>query len=151
MQVGEYTAQSRMIQEQRTKDKRKNTSLAYDPKGNEFLSFCRQKYPAQPFPELVTEEKLFIFLYYQSYRGARKRGRRKGTRASNEENEAEAEEIFSLEHFEYIINQNGEQITQAESSFVGYDTVNQYYSAILKIWEFQILESANSLSKVYNY
>jgi hypothetical protein len=54
-----------------------NTNLAYNPKEEEFLSYCRQKYGGDLYRETVTEDKTFSFLYFQAYRQPKKRGRKK--------------------------------------------------------------------------
>ena len=57
-----------------------NTLVAYDNKEKEFIQFCEAKFPSTEsgvHAGTVTEETAFGFLYYQTYRKVRKRGRKK--------------------------------------------------------------------------
>jgi hypothetical protein len=57
-----------------------NTKKAYGVKVKEFLAFCEEIFtsndPALP-STIVTEEKLFAFLFYQSRRPVRKQGKKR--------------------------------------------------------------------------
>ena len=72
----------------------------------------------EAIPFTVTEEKLFGFLFFQSQRSNRKRGRKRGENVP----------LFNLEEFTLVMNSLNE-----EEENTGQDVINQYYSAILKI------------------
>ena len=74
---GSFAVQAQRILHHEDQLTRRNTNLAYGRKGQEFLAFCQAVYSEHEFPTTVTEEKVFGFLYYQAYRQARKRGRKR--------------------------------------------------------------------------
>ena len=50
-----------------------NTRLTYSGKQLEYLEFCDAKYNGE---EVVTEEKMFLFIFYTAFRSTRKSERR---------------------------------------------------------------------------
>eukprot|EP00536_Pseudo-nitzschia_multiseries_P008972 jgi/Psemu1/21960/gm1.21960_g len=55
-----------------------NTQLAYGQKGEEFLQYCTSVFSSCGYStQIVTEEKVFGFLFYQAYQTQRTRGRKK--------------------------------------------------------------------------
>lgn len=130
---GPFAVQAQRILDQEERLTRRNTKIAYDRKGKEFLAFCKAVYSSQDIPTTVTEEKVFGFLFYQAYRPCRKRGRKRN---------ASADVIFDLEEFNSVINQEN-----ISAKPVAYDVVNQYLCSILKIWKKQVDMNANNLSR----
>jgi len=55
-----------------------NTKLAYDPKIQEYFQFCDDVFSEEEYPCTITEPKLFIFLYYHSYRGHKEQQKKRG-------------------------------------------------------------------------
>ena len=51
-----------------------NTAIAMDPKKEEWMHFCDAMYPSDLYRHLVTHEKAYTFLCYQSFRELKKRG-----------------------------------------------------------------------------
>ena len=74
---GQYAAQAQRVLCDALLDIPLNTNKAYKPKETEFLQFARTVFSDHPIPDIVTEEKVFAFLYYQAYRRPKKRGRSK--------------------------------------------------------------------------
>ena len=130
---GRFAVQAQRILEQEEQLTRRNTKLAYDCKGKEFLEFCQAAYSHHEIPTTVTEEKVFGFLYYQAYRRCRKRGRKRPNQTDGR---------FDMAEFSCVINQ--ENVAEKP---VAYDVVNQYLCVILKIWKKQVDMSANNLSR----
>lgn len=100
---------------------RDNTSLAYDPKAAEFKKFCRHVYGDNDYSEVVTEEKMYLFLLYQAHRGQRKTG---GRRTTTGFNPADYDQVMS-DPQNLDISLSGDRI--------GFEAVTQYYSAVLKV------------------
>jgi hypothetical protein len=46
-----------------------NTRLAYENKSKEFTQYCDEIFGHLPYPQAITEEKVFGFLFYHAYRG----------------------------------------------------------------------------------
>jgi hypothetical protein len=131
--TGPFAAQAQRILDHEEQFTRKNTRLAYDRKGQEFLAFCNEMYASHDFPATVTEEKVFGFLYYQAYRPSRKRGRKR-------RNAEDA--IFDADHFRSVM-----EYDNYHEKPVAYDIVNQYLCSVLKIWKKQVDMNANNLTK----
>ena len=65
---GEFHAQSQQVLRESNSNKIANTNRAYDPKMLEFKQFCASLYGNDYLAPIVTEEKIFAFLFYQAYR-----------------------------------------------------------------------------------
>jgi hypothetical protein len=111
-----------------------NTTRAYCTKGKEFEAFCDIVHSRDQYPKTVTEEKVFIFLFYQAHRPSRQKGKRMRDRP-----------IFDLEEFE-VVRERARQ-GYKEPNPVGYEVVNQHLCAILKIHRRQVDLSSNNLTK----
>ena len=83
--TGVYGNIGRHILHEAEKNRRRNTSLSYDPKEDEFLLYCLlyvkhlEYYTKTPCmqglrTESVTEDKVWGFLFYQENRAKRKQG-----------------------------------------------------------------------------
>jgi len=58
---GSFSVQAQRILDHEEQLTRRNTRLAYDHKGEEFVAFCNEMYANNDFPMTVTEEKVFGF------------------------------------------------------------------------------------------
>jgi hypothetical protein len=130
---GVFAQHARNVLAERELDVKKNTFLAYNRKAEEFKAFCNKLYSNDAYPTLVTEEKVFGFLYYQSHRTPKTRGRSTETR-----------EAFDYAEYERIMADHSlGPVSQAQALFVGYDVINQYLCAILKLWKSQVFMLLN--------
>ena len=81
MRDGRYSQCARRLLTEELEHTPDNTKLAYDKKELLFVNFCNQMYKDSTnygeYPSLVTEEKMFGFLYYQSRRAKTKTGKKK--------------------------------------------------------------------------
>jgi hypothetical protein len=113
---------------ERDENVKRNTSIAYDPKGIEFANFCKEVYSSQDqaIIQTVTEEKVFSFLFYQSIRPKKTRGGGK-RKVPGHFDRTQLLELMALD---------SHQILELKD-VVGYDVLNQYMCAILHIWERQ--------------
>jgi hypothetical protein len=132
--TGIFARQSQQLLIEEEATQRNNTKRCYSLKSNEFKAFCLRVYGEGPYPYVVTEEKLFGFLYYQAYRGKR--------RKTNSANPG----VFNFEEYTNIMAMSAEQI-QSLHDVCGYDNLNQNLCAVLKIWKEQVDLNANNLSK----
>ncbi|MEY4861806.1 MAG: hypothetical protein RL059_1510 [Bacteroidota bacterium] len=124
---GIFATQAQRVLQDTRMDIPANTNKAYSPKEKEFLAFARQVFSNQALPDIVTEEKVFAFLYYQAYRSKKKRGRkRKDTTMI----------LFDVKEYDEVMaNDQSDKV-----NMVGYDVVNQYLCAILKLWQSQVTD-----------
>ena len=51
-----------------------NTRKAQDPKQSEFNNFCKKIYPNDPHATILNHEKVYKFMYYQTFREQKPRG-----------------------------------------------------------------------------
>ena len=65
---GAFHAQSQQVIRESKSNKVGNTNRAYDPKMLEFRQFCVSLYGNDYLAQIVTEERNFVFLFYQAYR-----------------------------------------------------------------------------------
>jgi hypothetical protein len=70
---------TRAVHHQSKGNRPENTSDAYDPKVKEFKGYCDALYPnhGPDIRHLVTPDKVYNFLFYQSHREKQKPGRLK--------------------------------------------------------------------------
>jgi hypothetical protein len=73
-----------------------NTRKAFDPKQKEFEGFCDYLYGNDMYRYNLTFEKVFKFMYYQSFREQKKRGGDKAARARGE--------YFNAEDFRKVMS-----------------------------------------------
>ena len=121
---GKFAAQAKQVAADDKAGRPENTILAYRRKMAEFLDFSRYAFPSEVdgIPSTtVTEEKFFGFLWYQSRRHQRPRGRPGQCKP--------VEEQISKDDYESVIS-NTDWISDKP---IGYSVLNQYRSAILDL------------------
>ena len=141
-----YTRLSQLVlHDSREQEKYTNTRRCYGPKKIEFSQFCHSVFSEDENPETVTEDKVFIFLFYQAYR-AKKTGKARSSKTS------ETVIHFSRETFDNVMikyNIGVDPFLTDEDldlgNVVGHDCVNQYLCAIRKIAEDQNEDGTNSI------
>ena len=58
----------------RQSERPKNTLLAIDTKILEYFQFCEYAFPHQRYREVLSYEKVYRFMFYQSFRPQKKKG-----------------------------------------------------------------------------
>ena len=111
---------------------RPNTRRAYDGKGEEFREFCAHVHADEDVMqrEIVTEAKMMDFLFYCSRRNVRTV-------------KAKDHLPFDIEEYNRIKANPEEQ----PDNPIGISTIDQYYSAMIKIHEEQALLGYTQLKK----
>ena len=135
---GKFAAQAKQVAADDKAGRPENTILAYRRKMAEFLDFSRYAFPSEVdgIPSTtVTEEKFFGFLWYQSRRHQRPRGRPGQCKP--------VEEQFSKDDYESVIS-NTDWISDKP---IGYSVLNQYRSAILDLHAQQRDGGCNNIPK----
>ena len=139
-----------------------NTGKAYEPKKKEFHDFCKVIHADKEVSTrfTVTEEKLFCFLYYQANRQCRKRGSKKrkaptedhgdddddDNNDNDDSNDSNNDSNFDEAEYREIIRR-GENNLPHDYKKPQFDTVNQYYSAVIEVWKSQNSNGSNNISK----
>ena len=110
---------------------RDNTKLAYDPKAEEFKKFCHHIYgmEGQEYCEVVTEEKMYMFLLYQAHRDKRKRGKT----SANRDNQ----HGFNSSDYDSVMGNLSSFDLNRPGQMIGFQALIQYYSAVLKLLDSQ--------------
>jgi hypothetical protein len=125
-----------------------NTTLAYDPKAKEYYSFCDHVYADYHTSTRYTvgTDKVFLFLFYQSFRGKYKRGGRKKGVAHG----------FSSEDYDNVVSEWAgykscfdtgeiEDIPDPDNP-CHYDNLNTYKTVLQNVWSDQASMGANGLA-----
>ena len=63
-------------------DDPENTRKQFGPKMAEYFEFCKAVYPGDEHSSILAREKMYRFLYYQSFREKKKRGGHSSSRAN---------------------------------------------------------------------
>ena len=132
----------------REQEKFTNTKRCYDPKKLEFLQFCKSVFSDEENPELVTEQKVFIFLFYQAYRSKKKKKRKTSTSQSVLHF---SRALFDTVMTKYNISDDPIILTDADmdvGNVVGFDMVNQYLCAIRHISTDQCDDGINTITNI---
>jgi hypothetical protein len=140
---GQFAAAAQHVQRDSQALIPENTIIAYKAKAAEFIVFCNTIYSNQDYPQTVTEEKVFGFLFYQAYRGKRRKGRaRRG----------HARPVFDMSDYESVMakynvdaEDNDASLWDTEMDVVGYDVINQCLCACLDLLRHQRSLNANNL------
>ena len=133
-----------------------NTMLAYEGKQAKFVEFCRYIFPSESpaLQELVTADKLYMFLWYQSLRGKRKPGKKKRHSNGNEtQQQGEEHSCFDPEDYNAVkLKFAGSDVHEDPINPVKAQQVHSYKCAVRQIWMRQVSERCNSLSweQIYN-
>ena len=116
-------------------DRPESTKKAYDPKIDEYYSFCELAYPNDRFACALNEKTVFKFMFYQVMRGKKKRGGRRHRQAAR---------VFDIELYNTIMAKYDHWIQspnitppQPEDP-LSHSTIAQYKSALRLIYKDQV-------------
>jgi hypothetical protein len=131
---------TRAVHHQSKGNRPENTSDAYDPKVKEFKGYCDALYPnhGPDIRHLVTPDKVYNFLFYQSHREKRKPGRLKRGEVP--------EGIFSLTGYRTVVGRYAGKSSEewvAPSNPVQIQQVNTYKSSLMGLHKEQVANKAN--------
>jgi hypothetical protein len=132
----------------RTNSRPENTSLAYDPKHREYMSFCDHVYRSTPIASRYTvgTEKVFNFLFYHAFRNHYPRG----GKSRNEEHGFEVADydIVTTRWASYQGRFERGEITDIPDPEkpLQADAINTYKSTLYNAWLDQASDGANSLT-----
>ena len=140
--AGQFATHSQQVLTEDRDGRPKNTKRAYDLKEKEWFSFCDHLFSkgtsgiGQRVSYTVTEDRLFGFLFYQSRRNRKKRGKR--TSASSGSLSG-----FNTAKYDWFMADP----KRVSSNPVGYSCVNQYRSAVMLIYHDQVSHGGNNSTK----
>ena len=114
---------------------KQNTIRCYEPKKFEFLQFCKSVYNMEIAPEVITEDKVFTFLFYQAYRQKKSTRQRLSTTNANVARFDRGSFNDVIKRYTNFVRIDEEKIDVG--NVVGYDCVNQYLCSVRHISEEQ--------------
>jgi hypothetical protein len=131
---------TRAVHHQSKGNRPENTSDAYDPKVREFKGYCDALYPhhGAEIRHLVTPDKVYNFLFYQSHREKRKPGRLKKGQVP--------EGKFSMTGYRTVVGRYaGKSASEwlPPSNPVQIQQVNTYKSSLMGLHKEQVANKAN--------
>eukprot|EP00536_Pseudo-nitzschia_multiseries_P001748 jgi/Psemu1/3973/gm1.3973_g len=118
---GSFATAAQLVATDDTDGIPRNTKLAYDRKGTEFIQFCQTTiFENTDYPLTVRGDKVFGFLFYQAYRARRKRGRRK-VRMEQEQDVSEgmpkqSPTLFDAEEYLSVMAQFNDQLNHVNGT-----------------------------------
>jgi hypothetical protein len=150
---GAFASASQRVLRDQEESTPQNTKMAYKHVQKEYYAFCESVYGRDPYQGLapvpeagninaVTEEKMFVFLFYVCYREAKPRGRK---RKGDDDAPAGAAR-FNREEFNCVYENANLEVPMDVSKAVSYSTVNIAYSAVKKVWKDQVDQNCNSVT-----
>ena len=140
--AGLFAAHSVNVHDEDRDGRPVNTKRAYDGKEGEWFAYCDHLFVTKRMvgtrvSYTVTEDLSFGFLYYQSRRNQKQRGRPKVGQA------AQAVGFDAIEYEWFMAD-----ATRVSTKPCGYSAVNQYRAAIMKIHQDQVLMGASGSTRV---
>ena len=148
--TGQYAAQARSVLDEYHRSRPPNTIKNYQRYAEEFHEFCEAKYPHDVFKQQITEEKVFIFLFYLAFRK-----KRSGKKRKVSDNEGVPTKRFDVREFNEIVHRSGDNLfvsmTQQEAEMecnekVKYQALNTCWSALVDILRYQKSMVQNTLT-----
>lgn len=147
------------LTEQNRKD---NTKIAYDPKREEFRQFCDYKYGHLQAEKRyhIDNDKVYTFMWYQSFREKKPQGGRGGKRKRNDEMSGEPDDEeentsgkFNTSKFQTLVDSHNarrqhsqQQEVPEPRSGIGISAFRQYKAAIRKLYDREVAEQRTSLT-----
>lgn len=146
---GEFANESQAVLTLSNQLRKANTVKAYTGRQAEFIEFCAKafSYEDQSIRYIVTEPKVFGFLFYQALRTQRRKGRGNSGQRFNYEEYTNLRQNFNPEALAGMLEvaQTGNTgITDASTQLLGHSSVNTYLCSVLKIHEEQVFKGANN-------
>jgi hypothetical protein len=124
-----------------------STSAIYDSKSNEYFGYCTSLYPNDPYAKVLSQYKVYRFMFYQCFRDQKKRGGSKETRASgNNFVRANYDEVMA-KYMAFLTSHDGSAPPEPANP-VGKQTIDQY-KAVLR-WVYKTQTARRVLSLVWD-
>lgn len=149
--------QTARVERERKRFTPANTKVAYGPKQVEWFGYCDKVYPNCESSHVVTEPKLFAFLYYQSFRPHKARGGRKKDQQPSGHFDFESyKQIMAecdsdlpsldLSSSEVSTALNAREAkSQKKRKMLQIQALDQYYSAVKQVWDRQRQDGMNNI------
>ena len=121
-----------------------STSAIYDAKSNEYFGYCTSLYPNDPYAKVLSQYKVYRFMFYQCFRDQKKRGGSRETRASgNNFVRANYDEVMA-KYMAFLTSHDGSAPPEPAKP-VGKQTIDQYKAVLLWVYKTQTARRVLSL------
>lgn len=150
---GPYALHAQRVLREAELNRPANTTAAYVPKKAEFRGFCEAVWSGTPYPFLVTEEKMFGFLYYNSYRSHydKKKRKRDGAILYSGFEKDDYLKVMAIRTSHESDGTPMEDVeTAARSSngkMIGISAFKQYEAAVLEIHQHQVDHNSSNVTR----
>ena len=118
-----------------------NTSLAYDPKEEEWRQYCRHVYPHNRTAEILNKDRVYRFLFYQCFREMKKRGGRRGG--------GRWAQVFDTESYDSLmrsVDTGADQLaTPCPRKGLAHQAIAQYKAVLKNLYRRQVVDKVQAL------
>jgi hypothetical protein len=113
-----------------------SSSTIYDAKSNEYFQYCTSCYPNDPYAKVLSQYKVYRFIFYQSFRNAKKRG---GTQAQRESGAKFLRSDYDsvMDTYKLWLASNDGMAPPEPTKPVGKQTIDQYKAVLRWIYKNQ--------------
>lgn len=157
MLSGQFGPHAQRVLLENERNRPANTKAAYVPKQNEFKGYCHVVFHNEQYPDTITEEKVFGFMYYQAYRTHYNVKKRNSNREQIHMgfDKADYDKVMASVQSQELGYRNAPTLAQVEAGartsegqeLLGISSFKQYWAAILELHQHQVAYNANNLLK----
>jgi hypothetical protein len=108
----------------------------YDSKSAEYFQYCDSLYPSDSYARVLSQYKVYRFIFYQCFRDQKKRGGKKEDRANGTKFDRSDYNSVMDRYKEHIATQNGSSPPEP-SKPVGKQTIDQYKAVLRWVYKTQ--------------
>jgi Centromere DNA-binding protein complex CBF3 subunit, domain 2/Transcriptional activator of glycolytic enzymes len=135
------------ILEMREEGRPANTAKTMDNKIREFFQFCDLQYPNDPYNYILEFEKVYRFMFYQSFREQKKRGGSKQERLARAQGDYFDNELYVsiVSRFNSIPDEGPDvpRLFPIPKNPIGVSTFDMYKAVFRKIYKVQLARKVN--------
>jgi hypothetical protein len=113
-----------------------SSTTIYDAKSNEYFQYCTSLYPNDPYSKVLSQYKVYRFIFYQAFRNAKKRGGTREVRASGAKFIRSDYDLVMLKYQAWLTSNDGTAPPEP-SKPVGKQTIDQYKAVLRWIYKNQ--------------
>lgn len=121
-----------------------SANVLYDSKTQEYFNFCDYVYPNQPYGKVLTADKVYKFMFYQSFREQKQRGGPRGTVESRNRFDDVAYDRILLQYQSWMSDTGTDPPEPTKP--VKLSTIDQYKAIFRQLYKQQLAQRVNSLT-----
>jgi hypothetical protein len=123
-----------------------STSTIYDAKSKEYFGYCTSLYPRDRYAMVLSQYKVYRFMFYQSFRDQKKRGgTRDATRANGNNFVRSDYDLVMARYDDYLSNRSDGSAPPEPTKPVGKQTIDQYKAVLRWIYKSQTAQRVLAL------